>query len=151
MAAGTLPELTNEPEHVFQLADLLPYLDRYGNTYGIDPRVVAGVAYQESGLRNWRVHADGTGAGLFGLDDGGLLPDFERWSGLVIGRGRQHAMIPPARQIEYASMQLAAYARQYGDAWTACAVWHRGEGLYRDQRGTDYIGLIRAHVQRLFP
>lgn len=140
-----------EPEHVFTLTQLLPYFTKYGAQYGIDHRVVAAVAFQESGFRNYRVHNDGTGHGLFGLDDGGMRVPFEQWSGFFIGPGRTANIAPPEKQIEYASYQLKRYADAYGNHWAACRAWHRGGGLLNDARGQQYEALIKAHVARLFP
>jgi hypothetical protein len=144
-------ELTSELDKLWTLADLLPLFNQYGNGYGFDPKVLAAIAYQESGFRNWRVHQDGTGFGLFGLDDNGLLPDFERWSGLTVGRGDQHRPVTPNQQIQFAAMQLRRYQDALGgDAILAAQAWHRGMGAYQDQRGIDYGNTIRAHVTRLF-
>lgn len=123
---------------------------KYGGQYGFDYRIVAAVAYQESGLRNYRVHNDGTGHGLFGFDDGGLRPDFERWSGFYIGPGRTANIAPVELQIAYACFALARYQTAYGDPWSACRAWHRGSGLMNDAAGRNYEQLIRAHVTRLF-
>ncbi len=116
----------------------------------MDYRVVAGVAYQESGLRNYRVHNDGTGHGLFGLDDGGMRVPFEQWSGFYIGPGRTANIAPVGKQIEYASYQLKRYQDAYGDPWAATRAWHRGGGLMNDAQGYNYQTLIQAHVRTLF-
>ena len=108
------------------------------------------VAYQESGFRNYIVHNDGTGHGLFGLDDGGLLPDYERWSGTYVGRGSLASTIPPEKQIEYAAMMLARYAQIYGDPYIGTQVWHRGPSLWPDAAGQNYNRLIRQHVRNLY-
>lgn len=153
--AGPIPNpisgaLSATPEHQFTLADLYPHMEAACAEFGFDPKVLAAICYQESGFRNWRVHHDGTGAGLFGFDDNGLLPDFERWSGLSVGRGYSHAIIPPEIQIRYASYQLKRYADHYGDVWAAARAWHRGGGLMNDTRGQQYEQTIRAHVRTLF-
>ena len=142
---GLLPD---EPDRRFTLNDLWPTIVAYSTNF--DPRIVAAVAYQESGFKNYVVHADGTGYGLFGLDDNGLLPDFERWSGILVGRGHNHKSISPTHQIAYAAYQLARYQSAYGDAYSACRAWHRGGGLMNDSRGQNYEALIRQHVKTLF-
>jgi hypothetical protein len=142
--------LPNIGDYRFTLADLQPHFEQRGTQYGIDFKIVAAVAYQESGFKNWLVHLDGTGHGLFGLDDNGLLPDFERWSNTYVGRGISAGSIPPERQIEYATMKLAEYARIYGDPYTGAQVWHRGPTLWPDQAGQNYNRLIRQHMRDLF-
>lgn len=144
-------ELSSELEKVWSLQELLPLFNQYATKYGFDSVVLAAIAYQESGFKNWRVHLDGTGFGLFGLDDNGLLPEFERWSSLQVGRGDQHRPVTPNQQIEYAAMQLKKYQDQLGSAILAAQAWHRGLGAYQDQRGVDYGNLIRTHIARLFP
>ena len=135
---------------MFTLAELLPIFKKYGEQYGFDYRITAGVAFQESGFRNYRVHRDGTGHGLFGLDDGGLRPDFERWSGFVIGRGATANIAPIGPQIAYASYQLKRYQDAYGDPYVGCQAWHRGPTYWNDAAGKNYNALIRQHVARLF-
>lgn len=143
-------QLTSELDKLWSLQDLLPLFNQYGQQYGYDPKTLAAIAYQESGFKNWRVHMDGTGFGLFGLDDNGLLPDFERWSGLNVGRGDQHRPVTPNQQIEYAAMQLRKYQDQLGDAILAAQAWHRGMGAYQDELGVNYGNLIRSHIRTLF-
>lgn len=142
-----------EPDHQFSLGELWPLIAQYGAQYGFDPQVLAGIVQQESSWINWRVHRDGTGAGLLGLDDGGQLPGFEQWSGLSIGRGQDHAMIPVELQLEYAAKVLGRLtAEKYGgDPLTAAQEWHRGWKNYADERGLRYRSLIAGHVKELFP
>ncbi|MCC6338080.1 MAG: C39 family peptidase [Myxococcales bacterium] len=128
-----------------------PYIEQYARQYGADPHVMAGILMQESGFKNFQVHRDGTGHGLIGLDDNGLLPDFERWSGTRVGRGSSAATIPPEKQIEYLAKKLGEMSRQYGSAFAAARAWHRGPGAMNDSRGRHYESLIRAHIARLFP
>jgi hypothetical protein len=142
--------LSDEPDHHFEFAALEPYVEAAGMRYEADPRVVAGIIAQESGFTNWRVHRDGTGHGLIGLDDNGLLPDFERWSGQSFGRGAAARSIPPTLQIDYLAKTIGALTPRYGGAYAAARVWHRGPGLWQDAQGDLYESLIRGHVQRLF-
>jgi hypothetical protein len=107
---------------------------------------MAGVTRQESGLRNYRVHLDRTGHGLIGPDDNGLLPDFERRSGLAVGRGPAADIIPPTLQMAYLAKTLAAYATKLGSPYNAARAWHRGEGLWQDAHGAHYEGLIRSAI-----
>jgi hypothetical protein len=145
-----MPDLTDEPDHLFTFEQLWPTIQDAGSELGFDAQVLAGIIKQESGWRNWRVHRDGTGHGLLGLDDNGLLPDFERWSGLTIGRGGSAASIPIVPQIRYAAHALADYANRLGGAYAAARAWHRGERLMDDAAGQHYEQLIRAHVAELF-
>lgn len=142
--------LTDAADHLFTLAELWPTIQAAGAELGFDPQVEAGIIFQESGFTNWRVHLDGTGHGLLGLDDNGLLPGFERWSGLSIGRGQAAVSIPVVPQIRYAAYALADYARRLGGPYAAARAWHRGERLMNDARGQQYEALIRAHVAALF-
>lgn len=144
-------ELSSELDKVWSLQELMPLFSYYGGKYGFDPKVIAAIAYQEGGFKNWKVHLDGTGFGLFGLDDNGLLPDFERWSGLQVGRGDQHRPVTPNQQIEYAAYQLRKYQDALGNSILAAQAWHRGMGAYQDELGVNYGNLIKAHIARLFP
>jgi len=142
--------LSSEADHLFTLAELWPTIEAAGAEFGFDGQVLAGIVEQESGFRNWRVHRDGTGHGLLGLDDNGLLPAFERWSGLAVGRGLTAASIPIVPQLRYAAHALADYARRLGGPYAAARAWHRGERLMDDARGQQYEQLVRAHVSALF-
>jgi len=143
-------EARTEAERVFTLSELLPIFQKYGEQYGFDYRITAGVAYQESGFRNYRVHNDGTGHGLGGFDDNGLLPDYERWSGTRVGRGSSAVIMPVGKQIEYMSYMLARYAVANGDPYVGTQAWHRGPTLWNDAAGRNYNALIRQHVRTLF-
>jgi len=143
-------DLTGDADHQFTFAELWPTIQAAAAQYGADPQIVAAIMAQESSFRNWRGHRDGTGHGLFGLDDNGLLPDFEQWSGLRVGRGQQASSIPPRPQIEFAARILAAFTQQFGSAINAARVWHRGPGLWQDAQGDFYESRIRAHLQELF-
>jgi SH3-like domain-containing protein len=142
-------ELSDEADRRFGFVALWPHIRAASEKHGADPEVVAGIMAQESGFANWRVHRDGTGHGLFGLDDNGLLPDFERWCGLACGRGAAAISIPPKLQIEYCARTIAALTREHGDPYIAARVWHRGPSLWRDERGEQYERLIRGHVEAL--
>lgn len=143
-------ELTSEPDHLFSFEELWPTIKSAGNEFGFDPQVLAGIMKQESGFRNWRVHRDGTGHGLLGLDDNGMLPGFEGWSGISVGRGHNAVSIPIVPQIRYAAFALADYARRLGGPYAAARAWHRGQGQMNDSLGQNYERLIRAHVATLF-
>jgi hypothetical protein len=116
---GNPDGLSMEPDHQFSFAELWPGIQAAAARFGADPRIVAGVIAQESSWQNLRVHPDQTGHGLIGLDDHGMLPDFERWSGLTIGRGPGSAIIPPGIQIEYLARKLAEYAGRPGGPYDA--------------------------------
>lgn len=147
---GDPGDLTDEPDHLFSLEQLWPVIKAAGTEFGFDPQVEAGIMFQESSWRNWRVHADGTGHGLLGLDDHGMLPGFEAWSGIVVGRGQAAISIPIVPQIRYGALALADYARRLGGPYAAARAWHRGEALMNDPAGRRYEALIRAHVATLF-
>jgi hypothetical protein len=142
--------LTSAPDHQFTFEQLWPTIKAAGDEFGFSPEVLAGIIAQESSFKNYEVHFDGTGHGLLGLDDGGMLPGFEQWSGLNIGRGMNAASIPIVPQIRYAAKVLAGYAQKYGGPWAAARAWHRGEGAMNDTRGQQYEQLIRGHVDDLF-
>jgi hypothetical protein len=148
--SGSSGEIPGDADHRFSFAELWPYIDTASQSYGADARVVAAIMAQESGFTNWRVHRDGTGHGLFGLDDNGLLPDFEAWSGLSCGRGEFAISIPPGLQIEFAAKTIAAFTTRFGSAMNAARVWHRGPGLWQDGLGDRYQALIEGHIANLF-
>jgi LysM repeat protein len=151
--------LTNEPNHQFSLQELWPSIERYGNQYGFDPKILAGMVFQESSFKNHIVHLDGTGHGLLGYDDNGLLGDFEAWvratkpgqQNFSAGRGASAASIPPDWQLEFAAKKLSEMSRSYGGPYAAARAWHRGPGNMNDGLGQRYEQLIRGHVQNLFP
>jgi hypothetical protein len=142
--------LTSEPDHHFTFQELWPTIQTAGDRVSFSSEVLAGIIQQESSFTNWRVHNDGTGHGLLGLDDNGLLPGFEQWSGLRIGRGLNAVSIPVVPQITYAAIVLAKYAQTYGDSYAAARAWHRGQGAMNDALGQAYEQLIRKHVADLF-
>ncbi|MHB8872109.1 MAG: C39 family peptidase [Myxococcaceae bacterium] len=134
------------------LQQVWPYIEKYAKQYGADPKVIAAIFQQESGFKNYGVHFDGTGHGLAGLDDGGLLPAFEKWSGMKVGRGPGAKTIPPEKQIEFVCKAMAEMTRKHGgDALAAAREWHRGAGGMNDSRGYHYQSLIQAHIKSLFP
>lgn len=142
--------LTNEPNHQFTFEELRPAIEQASALHGVDHRVIAGILRQESSFKNWRVHHDGTGHGLVGLDDNGLLPDFENWCGQSFGRGHSASSIPPGLQIVYCAKTIAAYSAQLGSDINGARAWHRGQGLWHDERGAHYASLIRGHMVFLF-
>lgn len=146
---GSVGTLTLGPDYLFTFEELWSTIQAAGDEFGFDPQIIAGIVQQESGFRNYRVHFDGTGHGLMGLDDGGLLPDFERWSGLSIGRGQDAAMIPVELQLRYAAKWLAGTSKRLG-VWNAVRSWHTGEGNYDSAAGVNYEALIRGHISDLF-
>jgi soluble lytic murein transglycosylase-like protein len=129
------------------LEELAPWILKYGEQYGTSPEVMAAVIRQESSFINHSVHRDGTGHGLVGLDDNGLLPDFERWSGQRVGRGRAANTIAPEKQIEFLAMTLADLTQRCGgDEWEAVRAWHAGMGGRDRANGREYETLIRGHI-----
>ncbi len=145
-----LAALTDEPDRAFSFAELWPHIQAAAKRYGADARVLAAIIAQESSFTNWRVHRDGHGHGLLGLDDRGLLPEFEIWSGLTCGRGADAISIPPGLQLEFGARTIAAFTEQYGSALNAARVWHRGPRAWMDEQGDYYDGRIRAHIAALF-
>ncbi|HVG57783.1 MAG TPA: C39 family peptidase, partial [Hyalangium sp.] len=143
----------------FTLQQLWPAIERYGNQYGFDPKILAGMMFQESSFKNHLVHMDGTGHGLLGYDDNGLLGEFESWvratqpgqQNFYAGRGHAAVSIPPEWQIEFAAKKLSDFSRAYGGPHAAARAWHRGPGLMNDSLGQRYEQLIRGHVNTLFP
>ena len=134
------------------LKQVWPYIEKYSKQYGSDPKIIAAIFQQESGFKNYGVHRDGTGHGLAGLDDNGLLPSFEKWSGMKVGRGASAKTIPPEKQIEFVCKAMGEMTRQYGgDGLAAARAWHRGGGAMNDSQGYNYQSLIQAHVRDLFP
>lgn len=112
--------------------------------------MLAGMVQQESTFHNYRVHRDGTGHGLLGYDDGGLLPDFEQWSGLSVGRGPTAAIIPVEPQLEFAARQLRKFQDYYGeDEYVGARAWHAGGSGRNSDRGKSYETLIRQRIQEL--
>ena len=84
----TPPPVTAPAEGDTSFRALWPMIQHHAAKYGADPKVVAGIIAQESTWVNHKVHRDGTGHGLIGLDDNGMLPAFEKWSNFKVGRGR---------------------------------------------------------------
>lgn len=146
--AAALPQGRNAQ---LTLEQAWPYIEEYAKKYGADPQVMAGIIMQESSFKNFQVHNDGTGHGLIGLDDNGLLSDFERWSGTRVGRGSSAATISPEKQIEYLAKTIGEMTQRYGSPYAAARAWHRGAGNMNDSRGQQYESLIRGHIQRMFP
>lgn len=127
-----------------------PSIQRYAQQYGVNPQTVAAVIRQESSFRNLRVHNDGTGHGIAGLDDGGRRREFEQWSGLRIGPGRNANVVSVDKQVEFLSRTLAASTRRYGSENAAVREWHRGRGGMNDRLGYHYQALIERHRRELF-
>lgn len=125
---------------------LAPWVAKYAAQYGADPEVMGAIIEQESSYTNYAVHKDGTGHGLIGLDDHGLLPDFERWSGLSVGRGANARTIRPEKQIEFLAKTLGAYTEKYGSAWEAARAWHAGAGGRDKPDGVTYERLVKARL-----
>ncbi|MGI5861683.1 MAG: LysM peptidoglycan-binding domain-containing protein [Myxococcales bacterium] len=145
---GALPNIEDKQ---FTFEELWPAIQRYAAQYRADPKIVAGIIMQESTFKNWRVHHDGTGHGLIGLDDNGELPRFEKWSGLRVGRGRNAKSIPPEKQIEYLAKTIGELTAKHGSGWAAARAWHRGDyWAMNDAKGYRYESFIRQHVAALF-
>lgn len=145
------PVLSQDRNAQLSLQSTWPYIQKYAQKYGADPKVLAAIIMQESGFKNYGVHFDGTGHGLVGLDDNGLLPDFEKFTGQKYGRGASAKTIPPEKQIEYLAKTIGAMGERYGSDFAAARAWHRGGGGMNDARGRHYEDLIRGHINKMFP
>jgi len=132
----------------FAQQQVMDVVTNYARLYGVDPRVVGAVCWQESGWKNHLRHADGTGVGLFGLDASGGLIEFERWSRSTFGRGDDTGSLPPVLQIEFVcdwfERKIAAYGLE-----RAVRTWHRGPTLWNDARGASYWASVSALMDRL--
>ncbi len=148
--AGIPLGLDAHANHEFSLGELLPHFRIAGARWGADPRVIAAVCAQESSFVNWHTHRDGTGHGLFGLDESGGLREYEAWTGVPCGRGLATIVLPPELQIEFFAWWLVQKSAEYGFTSTALRVWHRGPGLYGDERGAAYVSLIDGWIAKLF-
>lgn len=145
-----LPSLPQTRNAEVDLESLAPWIQKYAAQYGANPQLVAAVVAQESSFINHGVHRDGTGHGLIGLDDNGLLPDFETWSGLDVGRGRRADTIAPEKQIEFLAMKLAQLTEKFGgDEWEAIRAWHGGVGGRNRSYAVEYEGLIRGRIPEI--
>lgn len=146
-ALPTLPRARNAEIDVTTLA---PWIAKYAAKYGANPQLMAAVVAQESSFVNHGVHRDGTGHGLIGLDDKGLLPDFEKWSGMRVGRGRHANTIPPEKQIEFLAMKLAKLTEKFnGREWEAVRAWHGGNGGRNRPHAHAYERLIRGRIPEI--
>lgn len=150
--------LSVEADHRFTLQELWPYIQAMGVRHRFLPEIIAAMIYQESNFQNLRVHRDGTGHGLLGLDQNGLLQDFEPWAlphlgRGWLGRGADATVCPPEWQIEFAAWQLHRYVEAYADVRAdpikAAQAWHASGGGRNSARGTHYGTLIRAHIKTL--
>lgn len=134
------------PNQQFSAQALWPVVLEYAAQYRVLPEQIAGMIQQESTRHNYRVHDDGTGHGLLGLDDNGLAQDFETWSGLSLGRGANANIVPVRPQIEFCAMQIRKFLDKYtdDDSWVGVRAWHAGGTGRNTTRGTSYEQLVRA-------
>ena len=143
-----------EPDHEFTPEELWPELVAACQEFGFYPEIVAGMIQQESTWHNYRVHRDGHGHGLLGLDDNGLLRDFEPWAGIEVGRGEHAIIIPVEPQLRFAAYQLRRYMDAYpdvmADPYIACGAWHRSGAQRNSPEAVAYQKLIQKHVQERF-
>lgn len=145
-----LTRLPQTRDAAVDASTLAPWIEKYAQQYGANPQLIAAVVAQESSFVNYGVHHDGTGHGLIGLDDNGLLPDFERWSGRHVGRGRHANTIPPEQQIEFLARTLGELTAKFGgDEWEAVRAWHAGIGGRDRPNGREYETLIRGRISEI--
>lgn len=145
-----MPSLTRTRDAKISVTALAPWIAKFADKYGANPQLIAAVVAQESSFINHGVHRDGTGHGLIGLDDKGLLPDFEKWSGLKVGRGRRANTIPPEKQIEFLAMKLASFTDRFGgDEWEAVRAWHGGVGGRDRSYAKEYEQIIRRRISEI--
>ncbi|MFN0145055.1 MAG: hypothetical protein ACKVT1_00975, partial [Dehalococcoidia bacterium] len=143
-------EIENTPDLVIGFARLRPVIEAAAAEFRADGQVMAGIVQQESGFKNFLVHFDGTGHGLIGLDDNGLLPSFETWAGMTVGRGAAAISIPPGLQMRFLAKTIAELTARHGNAFAAAREWHAGRGGMNGPAGLHYEQLIRAHESKLF-
>lgn len=145
-----LPSLTRVRDAEISVTTLAPWIAKYADKHGVNPQIVAAVVAQESSFINHGVHRDGTGHGLIGLDDNGLLPDFERWSGSRVGRGHRANTIAPEKQIEFLAMKLAQLTEKFGGReWEAVRAWHGGNGGRNRPHAKQYEQMIRGRIPQI--
>lgn len=145
-----LPVLPQTRDAQVDVETLAPWIQKYSAQYGANPQLVAAVVAQESSFINHGVHRDGTGHGLIGLDDNGLLPDFEAWADVDVGRGRRAQTIAPETQIEFLAMKLAQLTEKFdGDEYEAVRAWHAGVGGRNRRNGVAYEALIRGRISEI--
>lgn len=145
-----LPSLPRARNAAIDVTTLAPWIAKYADKYGANPQLMAAVVAQESSFVNHGVHRDGTGHGLIGLDDKGLLPDFEKWSGVKVGRGKRANTIAPEKQIEFLAMKLAKLTEKFGgNEWEAVRAWHGGTGGRNRPHAKEYERIIRGRIPEI--
>jgi soluble lytic murein transglycosylase-like protein len=145
-----LPVLPRARDATIDVRTLAPWIAKYADKYGTNPQLMAAVVAQESSFINHGVHRDGSGHGLIGLDDKGLLPDFEKWSGIRVGRGSRAATIAPEKQIEFLAMKLAKLTTKFhGREWEAVRAWHAGNGGRNRPHAHHYERLVRGRIPQI--
>ncbi|MDP2272048.1 MAG: transglycosylase SLT domain-containing protein [Archangium sp.] len=145
-----LPSLPRARNAEIDVRTLAPWIAKYAGKYGVNPQIVAAVVAQESSFINHGVHDDGTGHGLIGLDDNGLLPEFEKWSGTRVGRGHRANTIAPEKQIEFLAMKLDKLTEKFGGReWEAVRAWHGGNGGRNRPHAKHYEQLIRGRIPQI--
>jgi soluble lytic murein transglycosylase-like protein len=145
-----LPSLPRTRDASISVTKLAPWIAKYASKYGTNPQLVAAIVAQESSFINHGVHRDGTGHGLIGLDDNGLLPDFEKWSGTRVGRGHRANTIAPEKQIEFLAMKLSKLTEKFhGREWEAVRAWHGGTGGRNRPHAKQYEQIIRGRIPEI--
>lgn len=145
-----LPTLPHTRNAEISVETLAPWIQKFSAQYRANPQLVAAIVAQESSFVNHRVHRDGTGHGLIGLDDNGLLPEFEKWAGVKVGRGDDASTIAPAKQIEFLAKKLSELTKKFhGREWEAVRAWHGGVKGRNRAHARDYETIIRGRIAEI--
>lgn len=145
-----LPVLPQARNAEIDVETLAPHIQKFAAQHRVNPQIVAAVIAQESSFVNHGVHRDGTGHGLVGLDDNGLLSEFEKWSGTRVGRGKNASTIPPAKQIEFLAKKLGELTKKFhGKEWEAVRAWHGGVKGRNRTHAKEYETTIRGRISEI--
>ncbi|MGV3621108.1 MAG: transglycosylase SLT domain-containing protein [Archangium sp.] len=147
---GPLPTLPHTRNAAIGVETLAPWIHKFAAQYRTNPQIVAAIVAQESSFVNHRVHRDGTGHGLVGLDDNGLLPEFEKWAGVKVGRGQNASTIAPSKQIEFLAKKLSELTKKFhGKEWEAVRAWHGGVKGRNRSHAKEYETIIRGRISEI--
>lgn len=130
-----------------RLAELRPIIQDAARRHGVDAGTLAAIVRTESNFENHRLHDDGHGHGLVGLDDrrGARGRHFEQQTGISLGRGRNSNIVSGRAQIDYLARTLSESTRRYGNENAAIREWHRGHSDRNDETGYAYQRRVEAN------